>query len=333
MNLLHGWNRSDILALIGVILAAVAIVISLVPSLRHMAQHWWRGAMLRAGFPRRKYAKWFIKRWGVYENPYLDDVENLDLRNTYVPLSFRRDGAPDKLTIATDVLNDARAGNLIIDGGPGSGKSTLLKAFGVALLQDRPLLSGGLVPFLVQLRKIARFLNEGKGIAEYLIDEILVADAGMSAEQARYSLDYWINHRQVVVMLDGLDEVTADRYQAVLEAVFRFKDDNNPACRTNRARLLLTCRRQNFFAVRDDWVPAFKGRECSLAPCGTRRSSTIWTSSVRSFERQTPRRAFAGSPCIGDTGTAPQPAYPGNVSRFVRTQTILRDPVLDRQAL
>jgi hypothetical protein len=282
MNLLHGWDRGDILALLGLIVAIVTFIFSLVPPLRHMTQDWWRGALLRAGFPRRKYARWFITRkWGVYENPYLDDVENLDLRNTYVPLSFRTDGTPDTLTIASDVLNDAKAGNLIIDGGPGSGKSTLLKAYGVALLQEGPLLKGPLpsrgprlVPFLVQLRKLARSLDGGRGIKDYLLDEILVADAGMSADQARRFLEYSIRHHLAVVMFDGLDEVTADRYQPVLEAVFKFKDDNSPDCPTSQARLLLTCRRQNFLRVRDHWIPAFDARECSLAPL---RNSEIFS--------------------------------------------------------
>jgi hypothetical protein len=228
----------------------------------------WRAGMLRAGVPHRRYAKWFTERWGAYENPYLDDIENLDLRNTYVPLSFRAEDAPETLMIATDVLADRSAGNLIIDGGPGSGKSTLLKAYGVGVLQHRGLLRRRpqFVPFFVQLRKLVRYLAEDKGIADYLIDEILVAGVGMSSERARHFLRYSLGHRQVIVMFDGLDEVTADRYQAVLEAVFRFKDDNSPDCPTRTARLFLTCRRQNFVSMRDDWVPAFSRRECSLAP-------------------------------------------------------------------
>jgi len=278
LNLLHGWGRSDILALVfGILGVATTVVVAIVSPLGRMIAGLWRAAMLRAGFPRRRYARWFItKKWGIYENPYLDDVENLDLRNTFVPLSFRKDDAPDTLTLATAVLGDHEAGNLIIDGGPGSGKSTLLKAYGVAVLRERPLLSRGnhLVPFLVQLRKLARFLAQDKGVAEYLVNEILVGDVGMPVEQARHFLEHSIKHRHVVVMFDGLDEVTADHYQAVLEAVFKFKNDNSPDCPTSQARLLLTCRRQNFLAIRDDWVPAFQGRECSLAPL---RNSDIFS--------------------------------------------------------
>ena len=75
-------------------------------------------------------------------------------------------------------------------------------------------------------------------------------------------------------MLDGLDEVTADRYQDVVEAVFHFMDDNSPDHPTRLARLFLTCRRQNFLSLREDWVPAFSKRECSLAPL---RNSEIFS--------------------------------------------------------
>ena len=275
-GLLHGWSRSDILALAGVVVAIIGVVVMIVPPFRHFVLRLWRAAMLRAGLPRRRYAKWFTDKWGAYENPYLDDIENLDLRNTYVPLSFRAEDAPDTLTIAADVLADSDAGNLIIDGGPGSGKSTLLRAYGVGMLQNRALWGRRprLVPFFVQLRKLARFLAEDKEITDYLIDQILVSGAGMSPERARHFLRYSLSRRHVIVMFDGLDEVTADRYEAVLEAVFHFKDDNSPDCPTRLARLFLTCRRQNFLSLRVDWVPVFTRRECSLAPL---RNSEIFS--------------------------------------------------------
>jgi hypothetical protein len=299
MNLLHGWNRSDILALLGVILAAVAIVISLVPPLRRMVAGWWRGAMLRAGFPRRKYAKWFVtEKWGVYENPYLGKKENLDLGNTYVPLSFRTDGAPDKLTLAADTLGNPETGNLIIDGGPGSGKSTLLKAYGVSVLQERSFLSRGprLVPFLVQLRKLPRFLadHSGKGVVDYIIDEILVDQAGMSADQARHFLAHAVRRDRVIVMFDGLDEVTEEHYQSVREALFRFKEGHNEDCPTNKARILLTCRRQNFLSIREDWISAFELSECSLAPLRNSEIFSYLDKHRSSFEKpNSPERLMA----------------------------------------
>lgn len=264
---LAGWSRGDVLALAGVVAAVAGVIVTVVPSGRQFVRRVWQAGTLRIGLPRRRYARWFTGRWGIYENPYLDDIENLDLRNTYVPLSFHAEGAADTLAIAVDVLAQD-AGNLIIDGGPGSGKSTLLKAYGVGVLQNHVLAGRRprLVPFFVQLRKLARFLAEDKSLADYLIDEILVSGAGMSPEHAGRFLRYSLARRLVVVMLDGLDEATADRYEAVADAVFSFKDDNNPDCPTRLARLFLTCRRQNFLGLREDWVPAFARRECTLAP-------------------------------------------------------------------
>jgi NACHT domain len=237
----------------------------------------WRAGLLRVGYPRRHYVKWFAAKFGVYENPYLDATEDLDLRNTYVPLSFRSgDEARETLTVATDVLTEADAGNLIICGAPGSGKSTLLKAYGVGITHGRVHEGGqrGLVPFFVQLRKLARFLTDEKGLSAYLIEHILVSDAGMSHARAAEFLDYSLRKQRVVVMLDGLDEVLADDYDRVRLAIFDFMEDHNPERATHKARLLLTCRQQNFLAFRNDWVPAFGRHEYALAPL---RNSEIFS--------------------------------------------------------
>jgi hypothetical protein len=264
-GVLKGWPRADILALIGII---IAVVIAAIPSLRKGLLRVWRRALLRAGFPRRKYAKWFVRQWGIYENPYLDDKESLDLRNTYVPLSFRsNDSGNETLSLATDILDNTNVGNLLIEGGPGSGKSTLLKAYGVGILQGRQVFwSRQTVPFIIQLRKLARFLNDQNTVADYLVREILVSSVGMSYNQATQLLRFSLYKGQVLVMLDGLDEVTANRYQRVLEAVIKLISDRQPDCPTYRARIIITCRRQNFLSIRDDWISAVKGQACSLAP-------------------------------------------------------------------
>ena len=57
-------------------------------------------------------------------------------------------------------------------------------------------------------------------------------------------------------------------------AVFDFIGDHNPSRPTYRTRVLLTCRRQNFTSLRDDWVPGFSRQECSLAPL---RNSEIYS--------------------------------------------------------
>jgi hypothetical protein len=271
---LHGWSRSDLLALAGLV---AAIVIAVVPPLRRGVLRWRQATSLRVGFPQRRYARWFARTWEIYENPYLDDKENLDLSNTYVPLSFHsNEAARETLSIATTVLADRSAGNLVIEGAPGSGKSTLLKAYGVGVLQVGRALtrSGKVVPFLIQLRKLARLSNGQISIADYLISEILVSSVGMKPQRARQFLRYALAKDQVLVMLDGLDEVTTDRYRAIHEAVHAFVYDHRPDCPSYRARIILTCRRQNFMTLRDEWIPAIASRVCSLAPL---RNSEIFS--------------------------------------------------------
>ncbi len=271
---LHSWSRSDLLALAGIL---TAIVIAVVPPFRRGLLRCWRVALLRVGFPRRKYTRWFARTWGAYENPYLDDRENLDLSNTYVPLSFRSGEANrETLSIATVVLADRDAGNLVIEGAPGSGKSTLLKAYGVGVIHGSRALarSRRTVPFLIQLRKLARYGDGPASIADYLIDEILVASVGMRPGRAQQFLRYALAKNQVLVMLDGLDEVTTDCYQAVHEAAYSFINDHSPDCPSYRARIIVTCRRQNFLSLHDEWIPAIAGTVCSLAPL---RNSEIFS--------------------------------------------------------
>lgn len=272
---LHGWSRSDLLALAGVV---AAIVIALVPPTRRSLLRWWQAALLRLGFPRRRYARWFVRTWGVYENPYLDDKENLDLSNTYVPLSFRSEEAGrETLSIAAAVLGNRDAGNLVIEGAPGSGKSTLLKAYGVGVLQgNRRILvqRERVVPFLIQLRKLASYNNGQISIADYLVNEILISSAGMKPKRAWQFLRYALTKDQVLVMLDGLDEVTADRYRAIHEAAYGFKNDHRPDCPSYRTRIVVTCRRQNFLSLRDEWIPAVASMMCTLAPL---RNSEIFS--------------------------------------------------------
>jgi hypothetical protein len=272
---LHGWSRSDLLALAAVV---VTVVIAVVPPLRQGLLRWLAWLVLRAGLPRRRYARWFARTWGVYENPYLDDKEDLDLRNTYVPLSFRSDeGDRETVSIATDVLTNRDTGNLVIEGAPGSGKTTLLRAYGVGVIQARRDLvwrRRPVVPFLIQLRKLARYQSEQISIADYLVNEILVSSVGMKFNKAQRFLQHALVKDQVLVMLDGLDEVTIDRYQAVHEAVYSFVKDHRPSCPCYRARIVVTCRRQNFIALREEWVPAIANMVCSLAPL---RNSEIFS--------------------------------------------------------
>ena len=274
---LHDWSRADLLTLAGV--AATVVTAAFPPFRRAVLRGWWAAAVW-AGWPQRRYARWFAQTWGVYDNPYLQEQEWLDLGSTYVPLSIRRRTGPgagtQTLTIATAVLADEAAGNLVILGDPGSGKSTLLKAYGVGVLGGRGVVHAGVarghrpVPFLVQLRKLAR--GDGPvSIADYLASQVLQTGAGMSKTGAGLFLRYTLRWNRAVVMLDGLDELPAHRRPAVLEAVADFSGDHSRGHPSYRARLMITCRQQNFESLGDEqlsWLAAVGGQECWLESLG-----------------------------------------------------------------
>ncbi|MBT8226333.1 MAG: hypothetical protein HKP61_19360, partial [Dactylosporangium sp.] len=122
-------------------------------------------------------------------------------------------------------------------------------------------------PLLVPLRRFARAVSvPGRTLADFLIQDILVSGWGRSRKDAEAFLRHALLTERAVILLDGLDEVPADRQDAVLEAVHRFVGDRDPRLPTAKARLILTCRRQNFLTLRDKWVYVIKDGVYTLAP-------------------------------------------------------------------
>jgi hypothetical protein len=263
----HGLDWSAIIARVGVPLgaaASVATIITVVPIFRDAVRRAWRAVLMRVGVPHYRYARRFTEIWGTYRNPYLNREEQLDLRNTYVPLSFQVQGA-QQVQWASDVLT-ALPRRLVIVGNPGSGKSTLLAAYGVGALGHRHIVGRRkrVVPYLIQLRDFATFLEPGQArepganlIVDYLIREILIKGKFFkSAAQAAEFLKNTLDAGCAVLMLDGLDEVPDDRLYALLGALDDFMTDGSDEHPTERARILMTCRTQNFHMVRTGWIDA-----------------------------------------------------------------------------
>ena len=268
----HGVQWSQIvpqLALWVGIAGGVAAVIAIVPQTRQAVQRLWRALLMRAGVPYHRYAVEFIERFGSYDNPYLRVKEKRDLRATYVPLSFQS-GDTQNVVVATEILTSLPTDQLVIVGAPGTGKSTLLRAYGVGVLEGRHVLArrSRVVPYLIPLRDLATFLAEGKGVAEYITEKVLTEYGVFRRDRALEFFTRTLELRQAVVMLDGLDEVPDGKLRAVLRAVIAFMGDMSRECPTGQAKILLTCRRQNFEmlrekqssgTLREDWMAAFAG--------------------------------------------------------------------------
>jgi NACHT domain len=274
-ELLNLLTRPDTLGVIGVVLAVIPLLGWLTTRVR---------ARIRVvqGRSERRYIRWFLGQHSMYWNPYLDASEPLRLDRTYIPLSVL-DGAADgdaarnkrPTTIATTTIG--RAGNVVIVGDAGSGKTTTLKAYGVATVQGR---GGGptitpvdrgqrALPFFVPTQTLAISLRRGVGLAEHLTTELLGPHAQLASGEARELLSRLLKQRRCVVLLDGLDEIAGEDYAAVRAEVRRFARDRTSELPTANARLVITCRHDDFLRIRDDWVGAPNGvaeRDYALAP-------------------------------------------------------------------
>jgi hypothetical protein len=213
------------------------------------------------GRPERRYTRWFLDQYSTYWNPYLDKTERLRLDRTYIPLSFE-DGPiqPGSLVSAMTTVANHRVGTMVVLGGAGSGKTTMLKAYGVSALTGGAR-SGQVaadIPFFVPIRLLATSLRRGD-LLEYLMTEVLGAGARLTCDEARTFLSQVLRQRRCVVLLDGLDEVARENYQAVRDEVHHFANDHRPELTTADARLVITCRHHNFLRIRDDW-PTGEGR-------------------------------------------------------------------------
>jgi len=277
----HGTDWGQVLTRAGVglgIAASIATIIAGIPVTRNGVLWAWRALLLRAGFPYRQYAKWFVGTWGEYWNPYLNDREKVSLSSTYVPLAAQS-GSRQEVTDAREVLR-SRKGRGIITGDPGSGKSTLLAAYGVEALGAGVSLSTerDVIPFLIQLRDLADYLpvdtetTPGKlsdnKIADYICQAILEQQAKFSPVRAAEFFSRSLARDRVMVMLDGLDEIPDDKQRSMRAAVQRFTEDNSVDRPTAKAMVLVTCRTQNFELLRGAWIPSFvrDDHRYSLAP-------------------------------------------------------------------
>lgn len=121
-------------------------------------------------------------------------------------------------TGATEVFNQIGEGRtLLILGEPGAGKTiTLLK-----LAQDLIARSeGGLSRLIPVIFNLSSWRSKRHAIDDWLVQELL------SKYQVPKEVGKdWVKNQQLLLLLDGLDEVTADRQEACVEAINKFMQE------------------------------------------------------------------------------------------------------------
>lgn len=164
------------------------------------------------------------------------DLEEDLLRQTEEMIEERRQIYRDQSPRSVwELVNDDRAGNLVILGDPGSGKSTLLKAMALdwAQVADATERYARPLPLLIELGSYDRWeCASGKSFVRYL------QDAQTTHRLAQDQLDQVLRRRDgAVLLLDGLDEIfDRNRRKDALNSIHEFSN------RYRDTRIIVTSR-------------------------------------------------------------------------------------------
>ncbi|MCC6623977.1 MAG: protein kinase [Deltaproteobacteria bacterium] len=150
-------------------------------------------------------------------------------------LSAPRRAGPARHT--TDRLRAelARAhGTLLLVGDVGAGKTTALLGLARALLERARRDPAEPAPVVLNLASLS---SHRGSLMSWLVDE-LVVKYGLSRRRARA----WLEEDALVLLLDGLDEVAAERRRAVAEAIDAFRSERPVSA-------VVACREDNYRAL------------------------------------------------------------------------------------
>jgi len=145
------------------------------------------------------------ERLDAVERPWGLVWESCDLPRQSLP----------KGTTVTDKFDELGVGrNLLILGEPGAGKTTTLLELAKDLIERSQLDLTQPIPVVFNL---SSWTEERKTIADWLVKE-LHAKYQVSPEISKN----WLEQQQLLLLLDGLDEVSEKRRQACVEALNKF---------------------------------------------------------------------------------------------------------------
>jgi hypothetical protein len=113
---------------------------------------------------------------------------------------------------------DVMKGAFLILGAPGSGKTTTLLELARELIARVEKDSTLPIPVVFNLSSWAQ---ERKTVAEWLVDE-LKTKYGVPSKMGRQ----WVEHNDLILLLDGLDEVRSEHRRACVDAINKFRPEH-----------------------------------------------------------------------------------------------------------
>ena len=127
---------------------------------------------------------------------------------------------PQPLFSATPLLQvfDDHRGQLLILGAPGSGKTTLLLELARDLLQRAEHDEEHAIPVVFNLSSWA--------LERPTLDQWMIEELHLRSDAPRKLAREWVEHEQILPLLDGLDEVPAEHRAQCVSAINAFRKDH-----------------------------------------------------------------------------------------------------------
>jgi hypothetical protein len=153
------------------------------------------GAKVFRGQALRRYRESIIRQHRTLKIPFRDS--GLAMSEVYVPLKFS--GAESIPVEAFEAIRQFP--KLMVKGNPGSGKSMLLRAVLLAHAEGRLTgIENEAIPVLIELSRL-------NGVGHTLQQQISAAFDRYGFPNAGSFVDWSLEHRALLLLLDGLDEV------------------------------------------------------------------------------------------------------------------------------
>lgn len=185
-------------------------------------------------FALKRYREKLVANYKVLKIPFQTDIQ-MEMAEAYVPLKVNGESDSDLIDAYAMV---AQKRKLMIVGEPGSGKSMLLRQ--ITLLYAQQGLTDQPIPVLLELHR----LNEAyQGLENSLVDVL----KRYEFPNAGHFVQAHLKQGQLLLLLDGLDEVNPDQRPKVVQSI---KDltEKFPDC-----HVVITCRTAVYRQELNSW--------------------------------------------------------------------------------